>query len=205
MPVDFASSRRGEGSRSMAQVGVRYREDISDRWITWAKQLGIVFGGSAVIAVCARLVLPLPFTPVPLTLANFGVLLVGLVLGSKRGFAAAALYLAWGAMGLPVFSPSGIGGVAQLFGPTGGYLLAYPVVAFVAGWLSERGNPSLTRNIVAAIAAEVVLFASGIAWLQVMTGSWQRALAFGFAPFLSAEVLKVMVAAAAARKLQHSI
>jgi biotin transporter BioY len=78
-------------------------------------------------------------------------------------------------------------------------------VAFVAGWLSERGNPSFTRNIVAAIAAEVVLFASGIAWLQVMTGSWQRALAFGFAPFLSAEVLKVMVASAAARKLQHSI
>ena len=78
------------------------------------RQAGIVICASAVIAVCARLVLPLPFTPVPLTLANFGVLLVGLTLGSKRGFAAAALYLAWGAMGLPVFSPAGPGGIAPV-------------------------------------------------------------------------------------------
>src|SRR6516165_11231065 len=112
------------------------------------KQAGVVICASAVIAVCARLVLPLPFTPVPLTLANFGVLLVGLTLGSKRGFAAAALYLAWGAMGLPVFSPSGVGGMAQLFGPTGGYLLAYPVVAFLAGWISEHGTISFTRNLI---------------------------------------------------------
>src|SRR6516165_6836506 len=92
------------------------------------KQAVIVVCAAAVIAVCARLVLPLPFTPVPLTLANFGVLLVGLTLGSKRGFAAAALYLAWGAMGLPVFSSAGPGGVAQMFGPTAGYLWAYPAV-----------------------------------------------------------------------------
>src|SRR5215472_2271089 len=111
----------------MAQAEVRTHA-ISEQWLSLAKQAGIVIGASAVIAVCARLVLPLPFTPVPLTLANFGVLLVGLGLGSKRGFAAAALYLAWGAMGLPVFSPAGAGGIAQLFGPTGGYLLAYPVV-----------------------------------------------------------------------------
>src|SRR6202161_2454078 len=101
------------------------------------KQTAIVICASAVIAVCARLTVPLPFTPVPLTLANFGVLLIGLSLGSRRGFAAAALYLAWGAMGLPVFSMVGPGGLAQLFGPTAGYLWAYPVVAFVAGWITE--------------------------------------------------------------------
>lgn len=173
--------------------------------LAWAKQLAIVIGASAVIAVCARLVLPLPFTPVPLTLANFGVLLVGLSLGSRRGFAAAALYLTWGAMGLPVFSPSGLGGLAQLFGPTGGYLLAYPVVAFIAGWTAERGTASFARNLAAGFLAELVLFASGIAWLQVMTGSWQRAVAFGLAPFLFAEIIKVMLAAAAARKLQRSL
>jgi biotin transport system substrate-specific component len=177
----------------------------ADRWSDLAKQTAIVICAGAVIAVCARLVLPLPFTPVPLTLANFGVLLVGLSLGSRRGFAAAALYLSWGAMGLPVFSPSGVGGIAQLFGPTGGYLLAYPVVAFVAGWLSERGVASFSRNLVAGVAAEIVLFASGLSWLQVMTGSWQRALAFGLAPFVFAEVVKVMLAAAAARKLQHTV
>src|SRR5579862_9567199 len=106
------------------------------------KQSAIVICASAVIAVCARLVVPLPYTPVPLTLANFGVLLVGLTLGSKRGFAAAAVYLAWGAAGLPVFSPAGPGGLAQLFGPTAGYLWAYPVVALIAGLIAERGVPS---------------------------------------------------------------
>ena len=189
----------------MAQIGVHTQAGISDRWLAFAKQSAIVIGASAVIAVCARLVLPLPFTPVPLTLANFGVLLVGLSLGSKRGFASAALYLAWGAMGLPVFSPVGFGGLAQLFGPTGGYLLAYPVVAFLAGWLAERGAPSFLRSVFAGTVAEVVLFASGTAWLQIVTGSWQKAFAFGLAPFLFAEVIKVMLAAAAARKLQHSI
>ena len=189
----------------MAQIGIQTHPGLSDRWLPFAKQVAIVVGASAVIAVCARLVLPLPFTPVPLTLANFGVLLVGLSLGSKRGFAAASLYLAWGAIGLPVFSPAGPGGLAQLFGPTGGYLLAYPVVAFLAGWLSERGAASFMRNIFAGTLAEVVLFASGTAWLQIVTGSWQKAFAFGLAPFLFAEVIKIMFAAAAARKLQHSI
>jgi len=189
----------------MAETEVRSQAHPSDRWTTAAKQIAIVIGGSAVIAVCARLVLPLPFTPVPLTLANFGVLLVGLALGSKRGFASACVYLAWGAMGLPVFSPSGVGGLAQLSGPTGGYLLAYPVVAFVAGLISERGTASFARNFIAAVAAEILLFAAGISWLHIMTGSWQRALAFGLAPFLFAEIIKVMLAAASARKLQHSI
>jgi biotin transport system substrate-specific component len=189
----------------MPQVEVRTHGAIGEQWLGLAKQAGIVIGASAVIAVCARLVLPLPFTPVPLTLANFGVLLVGLALGSKRGSAAAALYLAWGAMGLPVFSPSGVGGMAQLLGPTGGYLLAYPVVAFVAGWISEHGDASFGRNLVAGVMAEFVLFAAGIAWLAVMTGSWQRAVAFGLVPFFFAEVMKVMAAAAAARRLSRAL
>ena len=189
----------------MSHVEVHPRTAAGERWTVLLRQAAIVIGATAVIAVCARLVLPLPFTPVPLTLANFGVLLVGLSLGSRRGFAAAALYLAWGAMGLPVFSPAGVGGLAQLFGPTGGYLLAYPVVAFIAGWLAERGTTSFARNLLAGVGAEVVLFASGLSWLQVMTGSWQRAFAFGLAPFIFAEVMKVMLAAAVARKLQRTV
>ncbi len=169
------------------------------------KQTGIVICASAVIAVCARLMVPLPFTPVPLTLANFGVLLVGLTLGSRRGFAAAALYLAWGAMGLPVFASAGPGSVAQLLGPTGGYLLAYPVVAFLAGWIAERGAPSFTRNLVGALTAEVVLFAAGISWLAVYTHNWRQAAFFGLYPFVFAEVSKVMVAAAGAKRLRRSV
>ncbi len=168
------------------------------------KQTAIVICASAVIAVCARLMVPLPFTPVPLTLANFGVLLVGLTLGSKRGFAAAALYLAWGAMGLPVFASSGPGSFLQMLGPTGGYLWAYPVVAFLAGWVAEHGTPSFTRNLVGAVAAEVVLFAAGISWLVVYTHNWRQAAFFGLYPFLFAEVSKVMVAAAGAKRLRRS-
>jgi biotin transport system substrate-specific component len=201
----LAFTKPVQEDKEMASTAIRTHTSVSEQWLSLAKQAGIVIGASAVIAVCARLVFPLPFTPVPLTLANFGVLLVGLALGSKRGFAAAALYLAWGAMGLPVFSPAGLGGVAQLLGPTGGYLLAYPVVAYVAGWVSEHGVASFGRNLVAGIVAEIVLFGSGIAWLAIVTQSWQRALAFGLLPFLFAEIMKVMVAAALARRLQRSI
>ncbi|HLI64284.1 MAG TPA: biotin transporter BioY [Terriglobales bacterium] len=178
---------------------------IGERSVSLAKQAAIVIGASAVIAVCARLMLPLPFTPVPLTLANFGVLLVGLTLGSRRGFTAAALYLAWGAMGLPVFASMGPSSFAQMLGPTGGYLWAYPVVAFLAGWVAERGRPSFTRNLTGAVAAEVVLFAAGIGWLAVLTRSWQQAAFFGLYPFLFAEVSKVMIAAAAAVRLRRKL
>ena len=178
--------------------------NVPERSTSIIKQVAIVICASAVIAVCARIILPLPFTPVPLTLANFGVLLVGLTLGSRRGFAAAALYLGWGAMGLPVFASSGPGSIAQMLGPTGGYLWAYPVVAFLAGWIAERGRVSFTRNLLASISAEVVLFAAGISWLAIMTHSWRQAAFFGLYPFLFAEVSKVMVAAAAALRLRRS-
>jgi len=168
------------------------------------RNIGIVVGASAVIAVCSRLILPLPFTPVPLTLGNFAVLLVGLAVGSRRGFAAAALYLAWGAMGLPVFNPAGPGGIAQLLGPTGGYLWAYPVMAFLTGWIAERGLPSFGRNVIAGVIGDAVLFLGGLTWLAVLTHSWQRAAYFGLYPFFFAEVVKVMVAAAAALRLRRT-
>ena len=189
----------------MLKAALHADANVSESSSSLIKQAGIVIGASAVIAVCARLVLPLPFTPVPLTLANFGVLLIGLTLGSRRGFAAAALYLAWGAMGLPVFSPVGPGGLAQLFGPTAGYLWAYPVVAFVAGWMVERSAFGFARNVMAGVVAELVLFAGGLSWLAIMTHSWQRAALFGLYPFLVAELLKVTVAAAAALRLRRSL
>lgn len=177
---------------------------VSQQPLSLIKQTAIVICASAVIAVCARLMLPLPFTPVPLTLANFGVLLVGLTLGSRRGFAAAALYLSWGAMGLPVFASSGPGSIAQMLGPTGGYLWAYPVIAFLAGWIAERGQASFVRNLLASTVAEVVLFAAGISWLAIMTHSWRQAALFGLYPFFFAEVSKVMAASAAALRLRRT-
>jgi biotin transport system substrate-specific component len=91
-----------------------------------------------------------------------------------------------------------------MLGPTGGYLWAYPVVAFLAGWIAEHGTPGFTRNLVGAIAAEVVLFAAGISWLVVYTHNWRQAAFFGLYPFLFAEVSKVMVAAAGAKRLGRS-
>ena len=105
-----------------------------------ALQAAIIVAASLFVAVCARFSLPIPGTPVPLSLQNFAVLLVGLALGSRRGFMALALYLAEGASGLPVFSPIGAPGILRFAGPTAGYLIAYPFVAALAGYIFERGK-----------------------------------------------------------------
>ncbi len=165
------------------------------RVLDLVQQAAIVIGASLFVAFCARITLPLPFTPVPLTLQNFGVLLVGLLLGSRRGFAALVLYLAEGASGMPVFSPVGVGGIAQLLGVTGGFLLAYPFVAGIAGWIAERGQRTFARSVIACIIGEIVLFSSGIAWLFVLTHSFAQAIRFGLYWFIFAEIIKVMVAA----------
>jgi biotin transport system substrate-specific component len=174
----------------------------SDRALDWAREVVIVVGASLFVALCARVSVPLPFTPVPLTLSNFAVLLVGLSLGRSRGFAALALYLAEGVSGLPVFSPTGPGGIAQMLGPSGGFLMAYPFVAGLAGWIAERGRGlakvSFARFAAASLLGEILLFAAGISWLFVLTHSFAQALRFGLYWFVFAEVIKVLLAAGAA-------
>jgi biotin transport system substrate-specific component len=168
-----------------------------------ARQVALVVGASLLVALCARITIPLLFTPVPLTVQNFGVLLVGLLLGSRRGFAALALYLAEGAMGMPVFSPMGPGGIAQLLGPTGGFLLAYPLVAWLAGYVMEHGRKSFARAAMGGLLSEVVLFAGGLTWLAVLTHSVAQAFRWGLYWFLFAEVIKVMMAAGIAVRWQR--
>jgi biotin transport system substrate-specific component len=174
---------------------------------TWVQELSrqvpLVVGASLVVALCARISIPLmPLTPVPLTVQNLGVLLVGLLLGSRRGFAAMVLYLAEGAAGLPVFS-QGPGGIAQLLGPTGGFLLAYPFVAFLAGYIFERGAKSFARAAVAGLLAEILLFAGGLTGLYLYTHSLAKAAYFGLYWFIAAEVMKVMFAAAIAARVRR--
>ena len=166
----------------------------------WVKQGAIVVAASLFVALCARVTVPLPFTPVPLTLQNFGVLAVGLLLGSRRGFAALSLYLVEGAFGLPVFSLGG--GIGHILGPTGGFLMAYPLVAFVAGYIYEHSSHHSSHRFswaaLSALAAEVVLFAGGLSWLAVITHSVSLAIRFGLYWFVFAEVIKVLMAAAVA-------
>ena len=175
----------------------------NDRVLNAARQVALVVSASLFVALCARITLPLPFTPVPLTLQNFGVLLVGLTLGTRRGFAALALYLAEGMMGFPVFNPTGPGGMAQLIGPTGGFLLAYPFVAGVAGMAVEAGKRSFARAAAAAFVAELVLFAGGLSWLAILTHSFAQAVRFGLYWFVFAEIIKIMLAAALASGWQR--
>lgn len=188
----------------MAKAAMQALSAQQSRGVEITQQIAIVVGASLFVALCARITIPLPFTPVPLTVQNFGVLLVGLLLGSKRGFAALTLYLAEGAIGMPVFSPVGVGGIAQLFhGATGGFLLTYPLVAWLAGYVMEHGRKTFPRAAVAGLLGEIALFTGGLTWLAVLTHSVTQAFRWGLYWFVFAEVIKVMMAAGIAAQWQH--
>jgi biotin transport system substrate-specific component len=159
----------------------------------------VVVAASVFVAICAHLSIPLPFTPVPLTLQNFAVILVGMMLGPVAGFSAMVLYLAEGAMGLPVFTPHSVGGVAHLLGPNAGYLFSYPLAAATAGWVvrsMQRVTSRFRSGLVAATVASAPIFILGAGWLAHLlhlsaSATWTMAVA----PFLPGEVVKIMAAA----------
>ena len=152
-------------------------------------------------AVAAQVSIPLPFTPVPFTFQPMVVLVGAAALGPRLGMTSQVLYLALGIAGLPVFaaSPTLPQGAARLLGPTGGYLMAYPLAAFVAGWLAERGFDRRYVSAVVAMACGLaVVFAGGVSWLMVAMRpavGLVGALRIGFTPFIAADVLKLLVAA----------
>src|ERR1700727_2256421 len=188
----------------MSKTAIHPLSSPQERALEASRQVALVVGGSFVVALCAHITIPLmPLSPVPLSVQTLGVLLVGLLLGSRRGFAALTLYLMEGAVGLPVFSPLGPGGIAQLLGPTGGFLMVYPFVAFLAGYIFERGAKSFARGAIAGLLAEILLFAGGLTWLYVFTHSLAKAAYFGLYWFIAAEVIKIMFAAAIASRWQR--
>jgi biotin transport system substrate-specific component len=151
--------------------------------------------------VAAQVSIPLPFTPVPFTLQPMIVLLGGAALGARLGASAQLLYLAAGLAGLPIFAASPVlpQGFARLLGPTGGYLMSYPLAAFIAGYLAERRfDRKYLTSVVAMGAGLAVVFACGVAWIAwgAPHAGLSVALASGLYPFLPADVLKVFLAAA---------
>ena len=150
--------------------------------------------GTALVTLAAQVAVPIPGTPVPMTLQPLAVLIVGGLVGPWLGAASLLLYLALGAAGLPVFTPVGLPGVARLLGPTGGYLLAYPLAAYAVGWLAGNSQ-QLGRLVLAALAGLVLIHLGGLAQLLVLTGSLGRAAQFGTLPFLLGDGLKLVLAA----------
>lgn len=154
--------------------------------------LVVAFG--TLMALFARISIPLPFTPVPITGQTFGVLLTGAVLGSRRGAAAMLVYLAEGIAGLPVFA-FGLSGWAIITGPTGGYLLSYPLAAFAVGFLTERGwDGTFIRSALAMLVGEVIIYLVGVPWLAHFIGM-SSAITGGLTPFIGGDLFKLALAA----------
>ena len=169
-----------------------------------AADMLLVIGASALIAIAAQVAIPLPFTPVPLTLQPLAVILIGAALGSTRGAAAAALYLLEGFSGLPVFA-QGHGGAIWLVGPTAGYLYSYPFAAWLAGFVSERGwGSSIVRAVTGMLLALGVIYLGGWSWLTVLTDA-RTAYVSGVAPFVLADIVKVAIGAALLPKAEQLI
>jgi biotin transport system substrate-specific component len=165
----------------------------------FARQAGIAIAASALVALCAHIAVPLGFTPVPVTLQPFAVLLLGLVLGPATSFAALTLYLLEGVAGLPVFNPHGPGGIAQLLGPTGGYLLAAPFAAALAGALYHAGRRHAVAAFAGAAAGDIVILATGATWLGVLAHTQvSTLLSLSVVPFLGGDAAQLTAAACCA-------
>jgi biotin transport system substrate-specific component len=153
-------------------------------------------------AVAAQVSIPVPFTPVPFTLQPMIVLVGGAALGARLGMASQVIYLLAGIAGLPVFATSAVlpQGFLRLLGPTGGFLMAYPVAAFLAGWLAERGfDRRYLTSVIAMTVGLTVIFAFGVAWLAFFAAPAPagptKALQLGLYPFIGVDIVKILLAA----------
>ena len=158
--------------------------------------------GALVVALSAQIVVPVPFSPVPMTLQPLAVLVVGGLLGGAAGLGALLLYIALGIAGLPVFAAGG-SGVARLLGPTGGYLLAFPVAAWITGIITTpvlasgrlSSAAGVLRLLLACVIGMVVIHVGGVAQLALLGGETSLAFRMGFVPFLTGDLIKVGLAA----------
>jgi biotin transport system substrate-specific component len=166
----------------------------STRQKALAYDAALVIGGSLFIALCAQFTIHVG--PVPITGQTLGVLLTGLLLGSRRGSLSVLAYLAQGIAGLPVFAPGGAPGLARLVGPTGGYLLGFVAAAYVAGLLAERGwDRRPATALLAMLTGDAIIYAFGLPWLTLFVGV-ENVLPVGLYPFVIGDLAKAFLAAA---------
>jgi biotin transport system substrate-specific component len=171
------------------------------------ERVGAVAFVTVLTAIAAQISIPLPFTPVPFTFQPMVVLVGAMALGARLGMASQLVYLGLGIAGLPVFASSPVlaPGVARFLGPTGGYLMAYPFAAFVAGRLAERAfDRRYVTSMLAMVVGLAVVFAGGVAWLGLFmpaSRGLSAALAAGFYPFVLGDLIKVAAAAAVMPRL----
>ena len=157
-------------------------------------EIAAVVGGSLLLALCAQIRIPLPFTPVPITGQTFAVLLLPVMLGGWRGPAAVALYLAQGLLGLPFFA-GGSAGVAVLAGPSGGYLVGFLLAAVVIALLAGPRGGGRARLALALLAGNLAIYLCGVPWLaRFVDGGMVAALTLGMTPFLLGDAIKLLAA-----------
>ena len=174
--VDVISSSLTNGARTRSAAA------------SWLREAALALAGVALIALSARLIIPLPFTPVPVTGQTFAVLLLAAAYGARRGLATVALYILAGVAGLPVFA-------AIPYTASYGYIAGFALAAVVVGWLAEHGwDRSFPRAIAAMLAGEAAIYLCGLVWLSHFTG-WSNVIALGFTPFLAGDALKLLAAA----------
>ena len=176
---------------AMATPAPRVLADFASR--TAIAQIALVVGGAALVGIAAQIAIPLPFTPVPLTLQTFAVLLVGASLGSLRGALSMVVYLLAGMVGVPWFAEGSSGFSSASFG----YILGFIVAAFIVGRLAERGaSTTALRSAGLMVVGNIAIYAVGVTWLKfAIDVDWATAMSLGVVPFLIGDAVKIALAA----------
>ena len=176
---------------ALASPAPRVLADYAAR--TALAQIALVFSGAVFVGIAAQVAIPLPFTPVPLTLQTFAVLLAGAALGSLRGVASMALYALMGVVGVPWFAEGSSGFSTASFG----YILGFILAAFIVGRLAERGASTTSiQSAALMVIGNLAIYAVGVTWLKfAIDSSWATALSLGVVPFLIGDAIKIALAA----------
>ncbi len=191
-PASPRRASRVDGGSSAANAAASPLASVTARARSWAREVALVLGATLFLALAAQVVIPLPFTPVPLSLSTFAVILSGAALGPSRGFATTAAYLALGLAGAPVFASAGSGWAFASFG----FVLGYMPAAWLMGMGARRGaDRKLGTMLLAALAGSAVIYAVGVGWLLAFLDvGLTDGLRMGVLPFLPGDALKIAAA-----------